>query len=486
MNLKYLTIEAARELLDLKQITAVELVDYYIERIEKLNPELNAVLTPTFESARMAAKVSDERLSAGKTLSKLDGIPYLVKDVISTAGVRTTASSKILEDYIPPYSATVIELLNSAGAVMLGKTNNDEFAMGSSNESSYFGPVKNPWDKTRVPGGSSGGSAVAVSADLCVFSLGSDTGGSIRQPASLCSVTGFKPTYGRVSRYGLLAMASSLDQIGPFAKTAEDVETVLEIIAGNDELDSTSLPEKYQPEKETKKYRLGIPQEFFGEAMDGEVKSIVENAIKKLEEAGYETETVSLPSIDYALAAYYIIMPVEVSSNLARFDGIKYGYSPLKDPDSNIESLGDVYLKTREEGFGPEAKRRILLGSYTSSAGYYDAYYKKAQQVRSKVKADFDKAFEKVDLLVAPVSPIPAFKLGEKTASPLQMYLADVNTVPINPAGLPAISIPAGHTKAKLPVGLQIVGNRGCDNKVLNLAKIFQTIDQTHQLQPND
>jgi len=404
----------------------------------------------------------------------LAGIPMAVKDNMLVEDVRCTAGSKILENYIAPYDATVIKKLKVKGVVILGKTNMDEFAMGSSTENSAFFPTKNPHDLNRVPGGSSGGSAAAVAANLCAFALGSDTGGSIRQPASFCGIVGLKPTYGAVSRYGLIAFASSLDQIGPMTKTVEDCQIVFDIIKGKDELDSTSVESNLKSEiLNLKSLKIGIPKEYFVKGIDPGVEKVIKEAIKKYEEIKYEEigakiEEISLPHTEYALPCYYIIAPSEASANLARYDGIKYGYSTKKAKD-----LMEVYLKSKEEGFGAEVRRRVMLGSYVLSAGYYEAYYLRAQKVRTLIRDDFNKAFQKVDVIFTPVSPTPAFKFGEKIDDPLKMYLSDIFTAPINLAGLPAISIPGGRV-GNLPIGFQIIGKPFEEEKIFEVAKIYE------------
>lgn len=488
MEITKLNLKQSVEALERGELTSLELTKAYLDRIEKLDSHINSYLLVTKDLALKQAEESDKRRKEGKILSKIDGIPMAVKDLYLTKGVKTTAASKILEDFVPVYESTVTQKLFDAGCVMLGKTNLDEFAMGSSTENSAYKTTKNPWDLSRVPGGSSGGSAAAVSADLCCFALGTDTGGSIRQPASLCSITGLKPTYGRVSRYGIIAMASSLDQAGPMTKTVEDAAIVMEVISGQDENDLTTSSRevpKYSKDLEKidiKNLTVGIPEEFFGEGMDKGVEKVVKDAIEKMKSLGAKIVNVSLPKIKYALAIYYIIMPAEVSSNLARYDGIRFGYSILKDNQA-IDSLEEVYKKSRAQAFGSEPKRRSMLGSYVLSSGYYDAYYKKAQQARVAVKNDFDSAFEKCDLLITPVSPTTAFKIGEKTDDPMTMYLSDVHTVPINPAGLPAMSIPAGFVNG-LPVGMQIIGNMWDEEKILKLGNIYQQNTDYHLQKP--
>jgi aspartyl-tRNA(Asn)/glutamyl-tRNA(Gln) amidotransferase subunit A len=467
------TIPAVREALASKKISARELAAEYYKRIEARNPELNAYLTLSQDRAFAQADLVDSLVAAGKPLPALAGVPIAVKDVISTRGVRTTCGSKILENYIPPYDATAVERLEAAGAVILGKTNCDEFAMGSSNENSAYGPVRNPQAPDRVPGGSSGGSAAAVAAGLAVASLGTDTGGSIRQPGALCGIPAMMPSYGRVSRYGLIAFASSLDRIGPFATNVRDVATVLGIIAGRDANDSTSTTAPVpnyvaEAEKPVRGLRIGIPKEYFGEGMDPEVRKKVEAGIEVLRKLGCEIREIRMPHTDYAIAVYYIIATAEASSNLARYDGVRYGLR------ADSDSLLSMYRKTRGAGFGAEVKRRIVLGTYVLSAGYYDAYYLKGQKVRSLIAQDFRDAFTKVDVIVTPTSPVPAFKLGERTDDPLQMYLADIYTVTGSLAGVPGISVPCGKICGKLPVGLQIFGPPFGEGRVLQVAQAFE------------
>jgi aspartyl-tRNA(Asn)/glutamyl-tRNA(Gln) amidotransferase subunit A len=467
------TIPAVREAISSKRISARELAKEFFSRIERENARLNVYLTLSSERAFAQADRVDAMVARGEPLPPLVGVPVAIKDVISTRGVRTTCGSKILEDYVPPYDATAVERLERAGAVILGKTNCDEFAMGSSNENSAYGPVRNPVAPDYVPGGSSGGSAAAVAAGLCVASLGTDTGGSIRQPGAFCGIPAMMGTYGRVSRYGLIAFASSLDRIGPFATTVEDAATILGIIAGRDPNDSTSaavpvpnyLQEAIAP---VKGLRLGIPKEYFGPGMDQAVRRNVEAAIKRFEEMSCKLVELHMPHTDYAIATYYIIATAEASSNLARYDGVRYG---LRVPGA---TLMEMYRQTRGRGFGPEVKRRIMLGTYVLSAGYYDAYYRKGQQVRTLIAQDFRLAFEKVDAILTPTSPVPAFRLGERTADPLQMYLADIYTVTASLAGVPAISVPCGATPVGLPVGLQIVGPHFGEARVLQVARAFE------------
>ena len=445
----------------------------YLDRIAAVDPSVRAYITVTPERALAAAAAADARWRAGRPLSSIDGVPIAVKDLLCTKGVRTTCGSRILEHFVPPYDATVVERLEAAGAVLLGKTNMDEFAMGSSTEHSAFFATRNPWDLARVPGGSSGGSGAAVAADLAAAALGSDTGGSIRQPAAFTGTVGLKPTYGRVSRYGLVAFASSLDQIGPFAKDVIDAALVLRVIAGRDPLDSTSadvpapdfVAELGRP---IEGLRLGVPQEYFVEGMDPEVEASVREAIEVLKRLGGRAEPISLPTTDYALAAYYLIAPAEASSNLARYDGVKYGSRA-----AGARDVIDMSSKTRAQGFGPEVKRRIMLGTYALSAGYYEAYYGKAQKVRTLVRRDFDAAFARVDVIVAPTTPNLPFKHGEKE-DPLAMYLNDVLTIPVNLAGLPGVSVRCGFSLAGLPIGLQFIGRPFDEATLLRAAHAYE------------
>lgn len=467
------TIDAVRNALTAKKISARELSEEFYKRIETRNPELNAFLALAPERARRQADKVDAMVAAGKALPPLAGVPIAIKDVISTRGITTTCGSKILEHYVPPYDATAVERLNAAGAVILGKTNCDEFAMGSSNENSAYGPVKNPESLDRVPGGSSGGSAAVVAAGLAVASLGTDTGGSIRQPGALCGVPAMMGSYGRVSRYGLIAFASSLDRIGPFARNAKDVAAVLKVIAGRDPLDSTSttapVPDYFaEIEKPVKGLRLGIPREYFAEGMDAAVREKIEAGLEIYKKLGCELVDIRMPHTDYAIATYYIIATAEASSNLARYDGVRFGLR------IDSDSLLTMYRKTRGAGFGPEVKRRIVLGTYVLSAGYYDAYYLKGQKVRALIAKDFHEAFEKVDAIITPTSPVPAFKFGERCDDPLQMYLADIYTVTGSLAGVPGISVPCGKIAGKLPVGLQIFGAPFAEARVLQLAHAFE------------
>ncbi|NOY68379.1 MAG: Asp-tRNA(Asn)/Glu-tRNA(Gln) amidotransferase subunit GatA [Deltaproteobacteria bacterium] len=459
MQLYELTIHEARDLLEKKEISALELTESVLARIDAVDDKTDAYLTVTADTARARAKAADKAI-AGGTAGPLAGIPLAIKDLICTRGVRTTCASKILSDFVPPYDAAVMERLSTAGAVMVGKVNMDEFAMGSSTENSAFKNTKNPWDLTRVPGGSSGGSAAAVVADMCLGALGSDTGGSIRQPASHCGVVGLKPTYGRVSRFGLVAYASSLDQIGPLAKDVTDAAILSGVISGYDRRDSTSA-DRPVPDYgaalagDVTGRTIGIPEEYFNsKGIDPDVRAAVENAISALKDAGAKCIDISLPHTPYAVAAYYLIAPAEASSNLARYDGVKYGFR-----DMSATALSDMYTASRSAGFGPEVQRRIILGTYALSAGYYDAYYKKASQVRTLIINDFKNAFKKCDVIAGPVAPTPAFSLGEKTQDPLTMYLSDIFTLSANLAGIPGLSVPCGFSKSGLPIGLQLMGN---------------------------
>jgi aspartyl-tRNA(Asn)/glutamyl-tRNA(Gln) amidotransferase subunit A len=471
MDLTSLTIDDARAAVQEEKVSATALAESYYAKIEKDDPQIGAYLTLSKARALAQASRIDAMASRGEVLPPLGGVPIAVKDVLVTRDVRTTAGSKILANYIPPYDATAVARLEAAGGVILGKTNCDEFAMGSSNENSAFHPVHNPRDLTRVPGGSSGGSAAAVAADMAVAALGSDTGGSIRQPASFCGVNGLMPTYGRVSRYGLIAFASSLDHVGPLTKSVRDAATVLQVIAGRDPMDSTSadvpVPDYLaELDKPVRGLKLGVAKEYFAEGLDGEVRAAVESAIQKLAALGCEIVPVSLPHTQYAIPTYYIVATAEASSNLARFDGIRYGYRA-----PGARSLSEMYRRTRDQGFGTEVKRRIMLGTYALSAGYYDAYYLKAQKVRTLLTRDFEEAFAKVDAIVTPTCPTTAFKLGEKIDDPLSMYLADIFTVTADLAGIPGISVPCGESSEKLPVGLQILGRHFDEATILRIAK---------------
>lgn len=468
------TIHELHELLIKKEIRPQEIVEDLFKHIARVEEKVKAYITLTEEMALRQAQEAEDRLTKGENVSFLTGIPLAIKDNICTNGIKTTCASKMLADFIPPYDATVIKQLKAAGVVIIGKTNMDEFAMGSSTENSAMHITHNPWALDRVPGGSSGGSAAAVAADECIAALGSDTGGSIRQPASFCGVVGLKPTYGCVSRFGLVAFASSLDQIGPLTKDVTDAAILLTAIAGHDPNDATSAPMKKEDytqnlHKEVKKLRIGIVKEAMIEGLAPEVKTILEHSIKVLSDLGAEVDEISLPHLDYAVAVYYIIAPAEASSNLARYDGVKYGFR-----DKTAKSLLEMYHQTRSSGFGAEVKRRIMLGTYALSAGYYDAYYKKASQVRTLIKQDFLQAFTQCDFVITPVAPTPAFKIGEKVDDPLQMYLSDIFTIPINLAGVPAISLPAGLSEEGLPIGLQIIGPHFSEPRLLQAAYQFE------------
>lgn len=466
------------------ELSALEITEAFLKRIEAVDPQVRAFLTVTADQALDRARKLDARRKAGDTeLGALAGVPVAVKDNLCTDGTRTTCGSKILGEYVPPYDATVVERLRGSGAIILGKTNMDEFAMGSSGENSAFFATRNPWDLSKIPGGSSSGSAAAVAAEEVPLSLGSDTGGSIRQPAALTGIVGMKPTYGYVSRYGLVAFASSLDQIGPFGRDVEDVARIFEVIAGPDRRDSTNAGKspsavKFGAEPSLKGVRLGVPKEYFAEGIDAEVKARIEEAIEQLKALGAEVGECSLPHTEHALSAYYIIAPAECSANLARFDGVRYGYRTKE-----FSGLLEMYGKTRAEAFGPEVKRRIMIGTYALSSGYYDAYYKKAQQVRTLVMRDFEAVFAKFDAIITPTSPIPAWGLGEKTDDPLAMYLADVCTIPVNLAGLPGLSVPCGLAHG-LPVGLQFIGKHFDDARLLQLAWAYQKSTKHHEARP--
>ncbi len=465
-----------------RELTAVELIQALIARARALEPRLHAFNSFDEADALAQAAASDARRAAGQVRGPLDGIPIGLKDVIAVTGQPLTASSKILQNFVSPYDATVTRKLKDTGAVLFGRLNCDEFAMGSSNENSAFGPAANPWDTTRVPGGSSGGSAAALAAGEVIASLGSDTGGSIRQPAALCGLVGLKPTYGLVSRYGLVAYASSLDQIGPFGRTTEDVALVLRAIAGHDPLDSTSfkaeVPDYRAALAGPAPRRIGIPKEYFGEGLDPEIAAAVEAAVKFYRDRGCEVKEVSLPHTRYCLDAYYVIATAEASSNLARFDGVRYGHRSKAATDAI-----DLYAKSRAEGFGAEVKRRIILGTYVLSSGYYDAYYLRAQKVRTLIRRDFLNAFTEVDTLLTPTSPVPAFKIGEK-ADPLAMYLLDIYTIGVNLAGLPAASVPCGFTSGGLPIGLQLIGQPFKEADLLTLAHTYEQAHEWHRRTP--
>ena len=473
MALNELTIHELQDRIKKKEVSAREIIDDVFKRIDAVEGRVHSYITLMRESAYEAAESADRDIRA-KKINTLTGIPVALKDIMCTRGVRTTCGSRILHNFTPPYDATVVKKLKEAGAVFVGKANMDEFAMGSSTETSWFGVTRNPWDLDRIPGGSSGGSASAVAADECVAATGSDTGGSIRQPAALCGIVGLKPTYGRVSRFGLIAFASSLDQIGPFTKDVEDCAIMMNVIAGYDPMESTSVPMEvpdYQSfiGKDIRGWTVGIPKEYFIEGIDPEVESAVRKTIAVIEGLGAKCVDISLPHTEYCLAVYYVIAPAEASSNLARYDGVKYGYRSADGRD-----LLEMYKKTRSQGFGAEVKRRIMIGTYALSAGYYDAYYKKASQVRTLIKRDFQEAFKTCDVIVTPTSPTPAFRIGEKTDDPLQMYLSDIFTISTNLAGIPGISVPCGYTKSGLPIGAQFLAGHFEEGKLLQVAHAYE------------
>ncbi len=483
MNPNSLTAVELKERMEKKETSAQEMISSLFEGIRETNPKINAYITLTEKEAKEAAKKMDRKRTKGEKLGALAGIPVAIKDNICVNGVPTSCGSKSLSNFVPPYDATVVKRLREADAIIIGKTNMDEFGMGSSNEYSFFGSVANPIDPKRIPGGSSGGSAAALASDMTVLALGSDTGGSIRQPASLCGVVGMKPTYGRISRYGLVAFASSLDQIGPLTKDIRDCALLMSVIAGHDPQDSTSLKVEEQDYSgflngEVKGIKIGVPEEYLGEGLDYEVKQAVKRGIKLLEQQGMMAEEISLPHTDKAIATYYVLCTAEASSNLARYDGARYGYRAEGDSPGRVHperagvclELSAMYKKTRSQGFGTEVKRRIILGTYVLSAGYYDAYYAKAQKVRTIMKQDFDRAFEKVDVIITPTSPTTAFKIGEKIDDPLTMYLSDIYTSSANLAGIPAISIPCGKDSQGLPIGLQIMGKPLSEGLLLKTA----------------
>ena len=473
MELNQLTIHELQKLIRSGEVTSSDVVKSVFKRIDTVEGSVHAYITLMKDCAFEEAAKAD-RCIRGGDIKPLTGIPIALKDIVCTKGFLTTCGSHILYNYIPPYDATLVEKLKEAGAVFTGKTNMDEFAMGSSTETSYFGITKNPWDLERIPGGSSGGSAAAVAADECIASIGSDTGGSIRQPAALCGVVGMKPTYGRVSRYGLIAFASSLDQIGPFTKDVEDCAIMMNVISGYDPKESTSVPMDVPDYREfvsrgVDDWRVGIPKEYFIEGIDPEVMAAMKRSIKAIEGIGAKCIEISLPHTEYCLAVYYIVAPAEASSNLARYDGVKYGF---RFPES--KDLLDMYKKTRSAGFGAEVKRRIMIGTYALSSGYYDAYYKKASQVRALIKRDFDDAFKQCDVILTPTSPTPAFKIGEKMDDPLQMYLSDIFTISTNLAGIPGISVPCGFTKDGLPIGAQFLAGHFEEGKLIQIASAFE------------
>ncbi len=467
-----------------KERSAVEITQEVLDRIQTIEPKIHSFLHLTSDRALEQAQQVDAKIAAGDEIGLLAGIPIGIKDNLCTQGIPTTCASRILQNFVPPYESTVTQKLADAGSVMVGKTNMDEFAMGGSTETSAYQLTANPWDASRVPGGSSGGSAAAVAANECVVSLGSDTGGSIRQPASFCGIVGMKPTYGLVSRYGLVAFASSLDQIGPFGRSVEDTAILLNAIAGYDPKDATSLkvevPDYTQfltPDIKGKK--VGVIRETFGDGLDPEVEKTIRAAIAQLKDLGAEIQEISCPRFRYGIAAYYIIAPSEASANLARYDGVRYGARA-----EDAENLMDMYLRTRSEGFGAEVKRRIMIGTYVLSAGYYDAYYLQAQKVRTLIKQDFEQAFSQVDVLVSPTAPTTAFKMGEKTADPLSMYLTDLMTIPVNLAGLPGMSVPCGFDAQGMPIGLQIVGNVLREDQIFQVASAYERSTDWHQHSP--
>ncbi len=483
MSLAALTLDDAGKRLRKREFSSLELTEAVLQRIAASDNKIHAYLTVAREPALEQARQADERLKQGSGLSPLLGIPIAVKDNFLTCGLRTTCASKILGEFVPPYDATTVQKLRAAGAVITGKTNLDEFAMGSSAENSAFFPTRNPWSLERIPGGSSGGSAAAVASDQCIAALGTDTGGSIRQPAACCGIVGLKPTYGRVSRYGIVAFASSMDQVGPMTKDVRDAALLLEGIAAYDPADSTSV-DRAVPQyasaltEGVKGLRLGIPKEYFVAGMQAEVERVVRTAIRELEKSGAVIEEISLPHTEYAVAVYYIVATAEASSNLARYDGMRYGRR------AHAKDLTETYMISRDEGFGAEVKRRIMLGTYALSAGYYDAYYLKAQKVRTLIKRDFDAAFKRCDVIVTPTAPTTAFKLGEKTQDPLQMYLSDIYTISINLAGLPAISLPCGFDSEGMPVGLQIIGKPFDESTIFRVAYNYEQATEWHKQRP--
>jgi aspartyl-tRNA(Asn)/glutamyl-tRNA(Gln) amidotransferase subunit A len=492
MELHDLSIREAHDLLITKQVSCVELTTAVLDHIHKTDSHIKAYVTIADEQALEHARLADERIRSGENTTLLTGVPFGVKDCISTKNIRTTCSSRILENYIPQYSATVIDRLSNAGAVLVGKHNMDEFGMGSSCENSAFFNTHNPWDLERVPGGSSGGSAAAVAAGMSPFALGEDTGGSIRMPAGFCNVTGLKTTYGRVSRYGLIALVSSFDSIGPMARSVFDCAAVLQAIAGHDPKDATSLsapvPDYLEKlDRPVKGMRLGIPKEYFQAGMEPGVERSIREAIGKFEELGMQVREISLPHTKYALPVYYLILFAESSANLARFDGTRFGLSVTED----VRDVIDLYLQTRSAGFGPEVKRRIMLGAYVLSSGYYDAYYLKAQKVRTLIRQDFDSAFEQCDALIAPTCPTTAFKLGEKTDDPLTMYLSDIHVVATNPAGVPSLCVPCGFSNASpslstdgMPVGMQVIGKHLSEDVILQIGHAYQSVTDWHKMRP--
>jgi aspartyl-tRNA(Asn)/glutamyl-tRNA(Gln) amidotransferase subunit A len=485
MSLFQLTAHEARDRIAAGDLSAAELLESVLQRIGAVDPSVRAYLAVTPDLARSRAARIDDARKRGESLGPLAGVPIALKDIFCTEGTPTTCASRILENFVPPYNATVVERLLEAGAVLVGKTNMDEFAMGSSCENSAFNSTRNPWDAERVPGGSSGGSAAAVAADECVAALGTDTGGSVRQPASHCGVIGMKPTYGRISRYGIVAFASSLDQVGPLTKDVTDCALLLGVIAGHDPRDSTSIPAPVPDytsalRSQVSDLTIGVPREYFGEGNDPEVLDAVNRAIDDLRAMGAKTRDVSLPHTSHAVAAYYLVATAEASSNLARYDGVKYGIRT-----GGASTLLDMYLATRSRGFGAEVKRRIMLGTYALSSGYYDAYYRKAQTVRTLIRRDFDEIFRECDVVLTPVAPTAAFRLGENVDDPLQMYLSDVFTTPVNMAGIPGLSLPCGFTKRNLPIGLQILARPLGEETILRLAYAYEQAHDWHRRRPS-
>ncbi len=484
MELHELTIHELQDKLRAGETTATEITASVFGRIDAVEKDVRAYISLMRKSALAEAERADEQIKKGEA-GALTGIPIALKDITCTQGYRTTCGSRILDNFIPPYDATVVEKLRAAGAVFTGKTNMDEFAMGSSTETSHYGTTRNPWDLGRIPGGSSGGSAAAVAADECIAALGSDTGGSIRQPAALCGVVGMKPTYGRVSRFGLIAFASSLDQIGPFTKDVEDCATVMNVIAGYDPRESTSVPEEVPDYRRflgrgVEGWKVGIPKEYFVAGIDPEVEAAVRRAITVLEQAGARCAEVSLPHTQYCLAVYYIVAPAEASSNLARYDGVRFGFR-----SEGSRELLDMYKKTRSAGFGAEVKRRIMLGTYALSSGYYDAYYKKASQVRALIKRDFDRVFTGCDVILTPTTPTAAFRIGEKTDDPMQMYLSDIFTISANLAGIPGISVPCGFTSGGLPIGVQFLAGHFQEGRLIQIARAFEKAANIEKRRPS-
>ena len=473
MELNQLTIHELQEKIKNGETSATQITESVFDRINAVEERVHSYIRLMRDEALATAKKADEEIKKGE-INTLTGIPIALKDIVCTKGINTTCGSRILHNFVPPYDATVVEKLRKAGAVFVGKANMDEFAMGSSTETSYFGVTRNPWDLERIPGGSSGGSATAVAADECIASIGSDTGGSIRQPAAHCGVVGLKPTYGRVSRFGLIAFASSLDQIGPLTKDVEDCALMMNVLAGYDPRESTSVPMEVPDYRQfvgrdIKGWKIGIPQEYFIEGIDPEVSAAVKKAITVVQACGGQCVDISLPHTEYCLAVYYIIAPAEACSNLARYDGVRYGHRAAE-----VKDLLEMYKRTRREGFGAEVKRRIMIGTYALSAGYYDAYYKKASQVRALIRRDFDEAFQKCDVILTPTTPTPAFKIGEKTDTPLQMYLSDIFTISTNLAGNPGISVPCGFTAAGLPMGVQFLAGHFEEGKLIQIASAYE------------